>query len=58
MMETVNYDALCWGLGIVIFLLMLMADMGMSGYWKHVEKHGRSRRPPTHPPGYKNIKRK
>lgn len=49
----INYDALFFGFAVVMGLLFLMAWIGMSG-----DPHRTAGRPPEHPPGYRNSKRK
>ena len=44
-----NYEALCFGLMFVVGFLFLLAWIGMSGGPRYI-----ARRPPKHPPGYKN----
>ena len=45
-------EPFCYGVAILIGVLMWMLT------WGTPEHINRSRRPPTHPPGYKNIKRR
>lgn len=49
----INYDALIWGTAFVVGFLFLLAWLGMSGGPRYT-----AGRPPSEPPGYKNIRRK